>query len=112
MICLSMHRDISACKLCNLNESGDEFHYFLKCPFFSDRRKNTKFNKRKVNCLKMREIIIIQNVSKLKASLLSTRKIMSQLKNNNSPNQTENENLVYTSELTTRAEKRVNRPKM
>ena len=35
-----MHLDIplddGKCTLCNLNEIGDEFHYLLKCSFFTD----------------------------------------------------------------------------
>ena len=36
---LKIPLDDRKCTLCNLNEIGDEFHYLLKCSFFSDQRK-------------------------------------------------------------------------
>ena len=79
--------------------------------FFScDRRKMTKVDTRKVNCLKIKKIMNMKNARTLKALSLFTRKIISELKNNNSSNQQENEDLVYNSPLTTRAGRIINRP--
>ena len=38
---LNIERNERNCTLCNLNKLGDEYHYLLECPFFSnDRRIN------------------------------------------------------------------------
>ena len=35
-------RELGICNLCNTADLGDEFHYLLKCNYFSEKRK-TKF---------------------------------------------------------------------
>ena len=55
------------CKMCNLNETGDEFHYIMKCPYFSDARKKLcTFDCNKINCLQMKKLFISTNTGKLK----------------------------------------------
>ena len=55
------------CTLCNLHEIGDEFHYVLKCPFFSEERKKIDrqyfFNP---NILKYKELMNSKDETKLK----------------------------------------------
>ena len=60
--------DNETCKLCDLNEPGDEFHYILKCPYFSnDRKKLLKIDCKRVNCLKLKKIFMCKSTSKLKS---------------------------------------------
>ena len=45
--------NLRKCNLCYLNLVGDEFHYLLECPFFSDERKTFLpiINRRNLNCI-------------------------------------------------------------
>ena len=66
--------DEEFCKLCDLNEIGDEFHYIMKCPFFNDTRKKLHLPVGKnINCLQMKSIFTKTSKSKLKmlASLIN-----------------------------------------
>ena len=55
--------DERVCRLCQLNDVGDEFHYVLRCPFFQENRK--KFVKRYYYCnpsaLKMTQLFTHKN---------------------------------------------------
>ena len=56
------------CKLCDLNETGDEFHYIMKCPFFSnDRKRFLKINDKKINCLQFKQLFTENGLSRLKS---------------------------------------------
>ena len=56
------------CKLCNLNECGDEFHYVLRCPYFSaERKKLLRINYRRINCLQMKDIFTKTGIGKMKS---------------------------------------------
>ena len=56
------------CTLCDMNECGDEFHYILRCPYFSaERNKLLKINNKKINCLQMRDIFTKKGIGKLKS---------------------------------------------
>ena len=62
--------DVSSdiCMLCNTNEIGDEFHYILKCPYFSlTRSKFLKVDNKRINCLQMKELFTNLSISKLKS---------------------------------------------
>ena len=55
------------CKLCDWRECGNEFHYILRCPFFSNERKKfLKVNKKSINCIQMKSIFNRASISKLK----------------------------------------------
>ena len=55
------------CKLCDLRECGDEFHYILRCPFFkNERKKFLKVNKKSINCIQMKSIFNRASIGKLK----------------------------------------------
>ena len=38
-------RELRICNLCNTADLGDEFHYLLKCDYFSEKRKTYIDNK-------------------------------------------------------------------
>ena len=61
--------DVSClCKLCDLKETGDEFHYILKCPFFAnDRKRLLKLNNKKGNCLLFKKLFTDKGVGRLKS---------------------------------------------
>ena len=56
------------CTLCNLHEIGDEFHYVLKCPFFSEERKRFVDSQyfSNPNILKFKELMNSKDETKLK----------------------------------------------
>jgi hypothetical protein len=52
------------CMLCSLNDVGDEFHYLLKCPFFTDERMKyipRRFYNR-TNVIKFRELMSAESL--------------------------------------------------
>jgi hypothetical protein len=68
--CTLLYED-RKCMLCSLNDVGDEFHYLLKCPFFTDERM--KYIPRRfynmTNVIKFRELmsgeslVVLNNLS-------------------------------------------------
>ena len=60
-------RDNRKCTFCRLNDIEDEFHFVLKCPFYSELRKryikNYYFNKPSV--FKMIQLFSVQNINEL-----------------------------------------------
>jgi hypothetical protein len=56
------------CKLCNLGEQGDEFHYILVCPYFNDERKLClkKYYYIRPNAVKLYKLFNTKNVGELK----------------------------------------------
>lgn len=56
------------CNLCQLNDTGDEFHYLLICPFFQNERKVyiKQYYYRSPNIIKFRELLQIKSEVKLK----------------------------------------------
>ena len=43
-------RELRICNLCNIADLGDEFHYLLKCNYFSEKRKTCLNKKYFKNC--------------------------------------------------------------
>ena len=59
--------DLHNCKLCDLNEIRDEFHYILKCQFFASNRKKLFNNdKKRINCVLMKELFNSECMKNLK----------------------------------------------
>ena len=56
------------CTLCKMNDTGDEFHYLFKCPFFeTDRKVLIKtYYTRRPNVLKMKQLFNSKNIRVLK----------------------------------------------
>jgi hypothetical protein len=55
------------CMLCSLNDVGDEFHYLLKCSFFTDERMKyipRRFYNR-ANVIKFRELVSAESLAVL-----------------------------------------------
>ena len=54
--------------LCNKNDLGDEYHYLLICPFFSDKRKQfiDKYYFTRPNMPKFKDLLNNQNINTLK----------------------------------------------
>ena len=65
---LNIERNERNCSLCNLNKFGDEYHYLLECPFFSnDRRINLgNYFTTRCNILKFKTLLQYINVQKLR----------------------------------------------
>ena len=65
---LNIERNERNCTLCNLNKLGDEYHYLLECPFFSnDRRINLgNYFTTRCNILKFKTLLQYINVQKLR----------------------------------------------
>ena len=69
----------NSCNLCAKGEKGDEFHYILVCPYFSQERKELikKYFWKSPNCIKFLELFCtenfkeLQNLSKLIKLILS-----------------------------------------
>ena len=60
-------RENRKCTLCNLNDIEDEFHFVLKCPFYSLLRKNyvKSYYYKKPSVFKMIQLFSVQNISEL-----------------------------------------------
>lgn len=67
------------CNLCQLNDTGDEFHYLLICPFFQNERKVyiKQYYYRSPNIIKFRELLQIKSEVKLKRLSKFMKVIMS-----------------------------------
>jgi hypothetical protein len=46
----NIHRELGICNLCNTADLGDEFHYLLKCDYFSEKKKTCIAKKYFKNC--------------------------------------------------------------
>ena len=55
------------CTLCDHNKMEDEFHFILKCPFYSDIRKmyTKKHYYKKPSIFKLVDLLSAQNVKEL-----------------------------------------------
>ena len=75
--------DERVCRLCQLNDVGDEFHYVLRCPFFHENRK--KFVKKYYYCnpntLKMTQLFSYKNYKTMLNLAKFTKIIMDYFKN-------------------------------
>ena len=60
-------RENRKCTLCNLNDIEDEFHFVLKCPFYSLLRNNyvKSYYYKKPSVFKMIQLFSVQNISEL-----------------------------------------------
>ena len=85
------------CKLCDMNECGDEFHYILRCPFFSEERKKMlNVNRKMINCLQMKAIFNRTSISKLKSLASFINIVLSKFKTDVKTKKTKNDPvLVY-----------------
>ena len=61
-------QELHVCTLCNLQVQGDEFHYLLVCPFFTETRKRyiKKYFSRRPNIIKFRQLFSSKNIKQLK----------------------------------------------
>ena len=99
------------CKLCDLNEIGDEFHYILKCPYFSHiRRKLFKTNKKRINCLLMKEIFNDNSMRNLKTLANLINEVMSHFQTNIVKKCKVTHDLMYTPQPITRSGRSTQRP--
>ena len=99
------------CKLCDLNEIGDEFHYILKCPYFSHiRRKLFKTNKKRINCLLMKEIFNDNCMRNLKTLATLINEVMSHFQTNIVKKCKTTQDLMYTPQPITRSGRSTQRP--
>ena len=98
------------CTLCDMNECGDEFHYILRCPYFSaERNKLLKINNKKINCLQMRDIFTKKGIGKLKSLANFIGIIMSNFNPVKKPKKAQNE-LEYIPRPSTRSGRIPQRP--
>ena len=60
-------RPLRVCTLCDHNDIEDEFHFILKCPFYSDIRKMyiKKYYCQKPSMFKLVNLLRTQNVKEL-----------------------------------------------
>ena len=60
-------RENRKCTLCDLNDIEDEFHFVLKCPFYSLLRKQyiKEYYYKKPSVFKMIQLFSVQNVTEL-----------------------------------------------
>ena len=72
----NIERDVRFCKLCNLREIGDEFHYLLKCPLFKvdQRRYLKKYFYENTNTIKFHQLMNSSGKTLIKLANL-TRKV-------------------------------------
>ena len=56
------------CTLCNLQVQGDEFHYLLVCPFFSETRRHyiKRYFSRRPNVIKFHQLFSSKSIKTLK----------------------------------------------
>ena len=87
----NIHVEARKCKLCNLNDTGDEMHYLLICPYFHCQRKlNLKpYYYTKPNVLKFKQIMNVRSVKQLHKLSTYILLISNFFKNNwQAPNET------------------------
>ena len=107
--------DNEMCKLCELNETGDEFHYIMKCPYFSNvRKKLLKIDCKRINCLQMKKIFMCKSTSKLKSLAGLIKLILSNCTSSinvrDKDKKSCNDSLAYIPKLKTRAGRITQKP--
>ena len=101
--------DDNLCKLCSMNEMGDEFHYILKCPYYNNlRRKLLKVDYKRINCIQFKEIFTYSSMGKLKSLASFIYKVISHYKTNKVIKKPEEP--VYIPQLITRSGRVPQRP--
>jgi hypothetical protein len=73
------------CRLCTINTLGDEYHYLLECPFFSNKRSKYipgKFSNRP-NMIKFKELLTASRGATLEKLGYFVKHIIEHFRRNN-----------------------------
>ena len=100
------------CHLCSENAIGDEYHYLFSCVFFKEERKRLIGAPYMVNpnTLKMKEVLVCDNLRDLKKLVHFISIVMSVFKETHVYKTTKEVDLLLRNTTTTRSGRIVSRP--